>query len=291
VAAPGGCDRGRRVLPRSPSRTHPRRLSPPRRWPTCDRAGGQRAGGGGPRCRGGARARQPGDRTGARRAGHADRGELAQPPIRAPRRPVARDARCRLPEGAAMVRRRTWRVVPVTAWATVSYSSARQPGIVYIDVASTPLVRLAEDLIHETIHARVHEIEALRPLVTAAALNLRRRRAEVLFAVAARVAGRCEASSTPPAHSPPERCSSSGCCVRRCAFRRPAGDGWPAGSRGATERRHVAARLAERPAAPVVDRGGDAASPRPRSASTERSDVPRRCAGTSWRGRPRDRPS
>ena len=68
-----------------------------------------------------------------------------------------------------MVRARTWRVVPVTAWATVSYSSARQPGIVYIDVKSAPLLRLAEDLVHETTHARVHEIEALAPLVAASA--------------------------------------------------------------------------------------------------------------------------
>jgi HEXXH motif-containing protein len=73
------------------------------------------------------------------------------------------------PSGASMVRARTWRVVPVTAWATVSYSSARQPGVVYINVNSAPLLRLAEDLVHETTHARVHELEALRPLVAARA--------------------------------------------------------------------------------------------------------------------------
>ena len=73
------------------------------------------------------------------------------------------------PEGAAMMRGRTWRVVPVTAWATVSYSSARKPGIAYINVTSAPLVRLAEDLIHETIHIRLHEIESLHHLVSARA--------------------------------------------------------------------------------------------------------------------------
>jgi hypothetical protein len=69
------------------------------------------------------------------------------------------------PAGASMVRARTWKVVPVTAWATVSYSSARQPGVVYINVNSAPRLRLAEDLIHETTHARVHELEAILPLV------------------------------------------------------------------------------------------------------------------------------
>lgn len=73
------------------------------------------------------------------------------------------------PEGAAMVRERTWRVVPVTAWATVSYSSSRQPGVAYINVNSAPRVRLAEDLVHETTHVRVHEIEALDPLVASRA--------------------------------------------------------------------------------------------------------------------------
>ncbi|HEX4826413.1 MAG TPA: HEXXH motif-containing putative peptide modification protein [Candidatus Polarisedimenticolaceae bacterium] len=77
------------------------------------------------------------------------------------------------PAGAAMVRARTWRVVPVTAWATVSYSSARQPGIAYINVNSSPAIRLAEDLVHETTHIRVHEIEAVGPLVSAKAEDLR----------------------------------------------------------------------------------------------------------------------
>lgn len=69
------------------------------------------------------------------------------------------------PEAAGMIRRRVWRVVPVRAWGTVSYSSAREPGILHIDAASAPLIRLAEDLVHETVHARVHEIESIAPLV------------------------------------------------------------------------------------------------------------------------------
>lgn len=69
------------------------------------------------------------------------------------------------PDGAAMIRARTWLVVPVTAWATVSYSSARKPGIAYVNVKSAPLVRLAEDLVHETTHIRLHEIESIHDLI------------------------------------------------------------------------------------------------------------------------------
>ncbi len=69
------------------------------------------------------------------------------------------------PDAAAMICGRTWRVVPVTAWATVSYSSARKPGIAYVNVKSSPLVRLAEDLVHETTHIRLHEIESLHDLI------------------------------------------------------------------------------------------------------------------------------
>ena len=69
-------------------------------------------------------------------------------------------------EAASLVRSRTWRVVPVAEWATVSYSSAREPGVAYINVKSAPLLRLAEDLLHESVHIRVHEIEAKGGLVT-----------------------------------------------------------------------------------------------------------------------------
>jgi hypothetical protein len=71
------------------------------------------------------------------------------------------------PESAAMIRARVWRIVPVKAWGTVSYSSGREPGVVYVDADSAPLLRLAEDLVHETVHVRVHELESLHPLVAA----------------------------------------------------------------------------------------------------------------------------
>jgi hypothetical protein len=74
------------------------------------------------------------------------------------------------PEGRNLLAGRTWCVVPVTEWATVSWSSPRKPGIVYIHVDSSPLVRVAEDLVHETTHVRLHEIEALHPLFTPKAL-------------------------------------------------------------------------------------------------------------------------
>jgi HEXXH motif-containing protein len=72
----------------------------------------------------------------------------------------------RFPEAAALVRSRTWRVVPVAEWATVSYSSATEPGVAYINVKSAPLLRLAEDLLHESVHIRLHEIEARSDFVT-----------------------------------------------------------------------------------------------------------------------------
>ena len=72
------------------------------------------------------------------------------------------------PEAAALVRSRTWRVVPVAAWATVSYSSASEPGVAYINVKSAPLLRLAEDLLHESVHIRLHEIESHSALVAKA---------------------------------------------------------------------------------------------------------------------------
>ncbi len=69
------------------------------------------------------------------------------------------------PDAAEEVRALAWRVVPVTDRAIVSYSSLRRPGILYVHVRSAPLLRLAEDLLHETVHVRVHTIETLRPLV------------------------------------------------------------------------------------------------------------------------------
>ena len=78
------------------------------------------------------------------------------------------------PDAASLVRARVWRIVPVAAEGTVSYSGAREPGIAYIHVTSAPDVRMAEDLVHESTHMRLHEIEALHPLVARAALDVPR---------------------------------------------------------------------------------------------------------------------
>jgi hypothetical protein len=69
-------------------------------------------------------------------------------------------------EAHRMVLGRTHAIVPIDDPGVVSYSSAREPGIAYVNVRSSPLVRLAEDLLHEATHMRVHEIESLHPLVT-----------------------------------------------------------------------------------------------------------------------------
>ena len=49
-------------------------------------------------------------------------------------------------------------------------NAARKPGIAYVNVNSSPIVRLAEDLVHETAHMRLHEIEAVHDLLVPAAL-------------------------------------------------------------------------------------------------------------------------
>ncbi len=69
------------------------------------------------------------------------------------------------PEAATMIRARTHLVVPVLEWGTVSYSSPRRPGVTYVHVESRPLVCLAEDLLHEAAHQRLHEMESFHPLV------------------------------------------------------------------------------------------------------------------------------
>jgi len=68
------------------------------------------------------------------------------------------------PEAATLVKRQTQLVVPIIEPGTVSYSSARRPGVSYINIHSRPSVRLAEDLLHEASHMRLHDIESLFPL-------------------------------------------------------------------------------------------------------------------------------
>jgi len=65
------------------------------------------------------------------------------------------------------VRAHTQVVVPLAEKATVSFSLPDRPGVSYINVKGKSLVDLADDLLHETAHHRLHGLEELSPLVAA----------------------------------------------------------------------------------------------------------------------------
>ncbi len=56
-------------------------------------------------------------------------------------------------------------VIPVKEPGTVSYSLPSRPRVSYINVDGKSLVDLADDLLHETAHHRLHALEELGPLV------------------------------------------------------------------------------------------------------------------------------
>ena len=60
------------------------------------------------------------------------------------------------PRAEEEVRRRTWLIVPLAERGTVSYSHLARPGISYLNVFRGSLVDLADDLLHETAHHRLH---------------------------------------------------------------------------------------------------------------------------------------
>ena len=60
------------------------------------------------------------------------------------------------PRAEEEVRRRTWLIVPLVEPGTVSYSHLARPGISYLNVFRGSLVDLADDLLHETAHHRLH---------------------------------------------------------------------------------------------------------------------------------------
>jgi hypothetical protein len=66
------------------------------------------------------------------------------------------------PRAAAEIRRRTWLVVPLVEPGTVSYSMIARPGISYLNVFRGSLVDLADDLLHETAHHRLHARQEVR---------------------------------------------------------------------------------------------------------------------------------
>jgi hypothetical protein len=68
------------------------------------------------------------------------------------------------PRAGREIRRRTWLIVPLVEPGTVSYSHLARPGISYLSVFRGSLVDLADDLLHETAHHRLHarqEVESL----------------------------------------------------------------------------------------------------------------------------------
>ena len=56
-------------------------------------------------------------------------------------------------------------VIPLKERGTVSYSQPSRPRVSYINVEGKSLVDLADDLLHETAHHRLHALEELGPLV------------------------------------------------------------------------------------------------------------------------------
>jgi hypothetical protein len=69
------------------------------------------------------------------------------------------------PEGHREILLRTCMVVPVREKGLVSYSLASRPGISFINVFGKSILELADDLLHETAHHRLHDIEELAPLL------------------------------------------------------------------------------------------------------------------------------
>jgi hypothetical protein len=74
------------------------------------------------------------------------------------------------PEAGAEIRRRTRLILPLTEPALVSFSLPSRPGVSFINLRGKSIVELADDLLHETAHHRLHALERQRgALVTAAA--------------------------------------------------------------------------------------------------------------------------
>lgn len=69
------------------------------------------------------------------------------------------------PEACAEILQRTWMVVPVVERGLVSYSLAARPGVSFLNVSRKSIVELADDLLHETAHHRLHDLEELRRLL------------------------------------------------------------------------------------------------------------------------------
>ena len=71
------------------------------------------------------------------------------------------------PQALREIERRTFMVVPIREAGTVSYSMAGRPGISFINVFGKSILDLADDLLHETAHHRLHDLEETVDLVAA----------------------------------------------------------------------------------------------------------------------------
>ncbi len=69
------------------------------------------------------------------------------------------------PEAHREIQRRTYMVVPVREPGTVSWSLASRPGISFINVAGKSIIDLADDLLHETAHHRLHDLQEIARLL------------------------------------------------------------------------------------------------------------------------------
>ena len=69
------------------------------------------------------------------------------------------------PEAHREIERRTFMLVPIREPGTVSYSVAARPGLSFINPSGKTLVDLADDLLHETAHHRLHDLQAVAVLL------------------------------------------------------------------------------------------------------------------------------
>ena len=69
------------------------------------------------------------------------------------------------PEAGQEIRRWTRLVIARDEPALVSYSLPSRPGVSFINLRGKRLIDLADDLLHETAHHRLHAIEETSPLV------------------------------------------------------------------------------------------------------------------------------
>ncbi len=65
------------------------------------------------------------------------------------------------PEGGREVRAQTFEVIPLAEKATVSYSLPSRPGCSFINLHGKTIVDLADDLLHESAHHRLHGLEEI----------------------------------------------------------------------------------------------------------------------------------